>query len=190
MRRSGSRTPRLGPSRSASARPRRPAARARGSAPSCVGVRIVGSSGARPGSGGRPRPRSTGRGGAVRSARAVIKRTLVSFYDDQMTHHAAALTYYSLMSLFPGDVAGAVLARAPRPIPKHLQRDHRLPARRRPALGPRAVGQLAARGPPAQGNGGDGVGDECPAHPLRHHWSARGSTACSERRFRARCRRS
>jgi len=34
-------------------------------------------------------------------ARAVIKRTLVSFYDDQMTHHAAALTYYGLMSLFP-----------------------------------------------------------------------------------------
>lgn len=34
--------------------------------------------------------------------RAVIKRTFVSFYDDQMTHHAAALTYYSLMSLFPG----------------------------------------------------------------------------------------
>ena len=33
--------------------------------------------------------------------RAVIKRTLVSFYDDQMTHHAAALTYYGLMSLFP-----------------------------------------------------------------------------------------
>jgi membrane protein len=26
---------------------------------------------------------------------------LRSFYDDQMTHHAAALTYYSLMSLFP-----------------------------------------------------------------------------------------
>ena len=25
----------------------------------------------------------------------------MSFYDDQMTHHAAALTYYSLMSLFP-----------------------------------------------------------------------------------------
>jgi len=31
----------------------------------------------------------------------VIRRTLVSFYDDQMTHHAAALTYYGLMSLFP-----------------------------------------------------------------------------------------
>jgi membrane protein len=30
-----------------------------------------------------------------------MKRTLVSFYDDQMTHHAAALTYYCLMSLFP-----------------------------------------------------------------------------------------
>ncbi len=37
----------------------------------------------------------------MRGAFAVIKRTLVSFYDDQMTHHAAALTYYSLMSLFP-----------------------------------------------------------------------------------------
>jgi membrane protein len=32
---------------------------------------------------------------------AITKRTLKSFYDDQMTHHAAALTYYSLMSLFP-----------------------------------------------------------------------------------------
>ena len=31
----------------------------------------------------------------------IVKRTLKSFYDDQMTHHAAALTYYSLMSLFP-----------------------------------------------------------------------------------------
>jgi membrane protein len=37
----------------------------------------------------------------VRRAGAIIKRTLVSFYDDQMTHHAAALTYYALMSLFP-----------------------------------------------------------------------------------------
>ncbi len=35
------------------------------------------------------------------NAFAVIRRTLVSFYDDQMTHHAAALTYYGLMSLFP-----------------------------------------------------------------------------------------
>ena len=34
-------------------------------------------------------------------AGSIIKRTLVSFYGDQMTHHAAALTYYSLMSLFP-----------------------------------------------------------------------------------------
>ena len=37
----------------------------------------------------------------MRRARTIIKRTLKSFYDDQMTHHAAALTYYSLMSLFP-----------------------------------------------------------------------------------------
>jgi membrane protein len=31
----------------------------------------------------------------------VLKRTGLSFYDDQMTHHAAALTYYVLMSIFP-----------------------------------------------------------------------------------------
>ena len=37
----------------------------------------------------------------MKHVRDVTKRTLVSFYDDQMTHHAAALTYYSLMSLFP-----------------------------------------------------------------------------------------
>jgi membrane protein len=37
----------------------------------------------------------------LRRAGAILKRTLISFYDDQMTHHAAALTYYSLMSLFP-----------------------------------------------------------------------------------------
>jgi membrane protein len=37
----------------------------------------------------------------MRRLAAIGKRTLVAFYDDQMTHHAAALTYYSLMSLFP-----------------------------------------------------------------------------------------
>ncbi len=37
----------------------------------------------------------------MRKAGAILVRTLRSFYDDQMTHHAAALTYYGLMSLFP-----------------------------------------------------------------------------------------
>jgi membrane protein len=37
----------------------------------------------------------------MRRAWEVAKRTLVKFYDDQATHHAAALTYYALMSLFP-----------------------------------------------------------------------------------------
>jgi hypothetical protein len=31
----------------------------------------------------------------------IARRTFKAFYDDQMTHHAAALTYYALMSLFP-----------------------------------------------------------------------------------------
>jgi membrane protein len=39
----------------------------------------------------------------------VTKRSLVSFYDDQMTHHAAALTYYGLMSLFPAALLGLSL---------------------------------------------------------------------------------
>src|SRR3954464_11109333 len=37
----------------------------------------------------------------LRAAPAVLVRTARAFYDDQMTHHAAALTYYALMSLFP-----------------------------------------------------------------------------------------
>jgi membrane protein len=37
----------------------------------------------------------------VRRTGAILKRTAVAFYDDQMTQHAAALTYYGLMSLFP-----------------------------------------------------------------------------------------
>ena len=36
-----------------------------------------------------------------RQAWPVMKRIVVSFYDDQATHHAAALTFYALMSLFP-----------------------------------------------------------------------------------------
>jgi membrane protein len=37
----------------------------------------------------------------VRRVWQVAKRSGVSFYHDQGTHHAAALTYYALMSLFP-----------------------------------------------------------------------------------------
>ena len=37
----------------------------------------------------------------MRGAWRIAKRSVVSFYDDQATHHAAALTYYALMSLFP-----------------------------------------------------------------------------------------
>jgi membrane protein len=39
----------------------------------------------------------------------VAKRAFRAFYDDQMTHHAAALTYYSLMSLFPAMLLGISL---------------------------------------------------------------------------------
>src|SRR5918999_3371516 len=45
----------------------------------------------------------------VGRAGRVVKRTLRAFYDDQMTHHAAALTYYSLMSLFPSTLVALSL---------------------------------------------------------------------------------
>jgi membrane protein len=41
------------------------------------------------------------RSSVVRRTWQVAKRSVVSFYNDQGTHHAAALTYYALMSLFP-----------------------------------------------------------------------------------------
>src|SRR5687768_15519112 len=46
---------------------------------------------------------------ALHGPGAILKRTVVSFYDDQMTHHAAALTYYALMSLFPTVLLGLSL---------------------------------------------------------------------------------
>jgi membrane protein len=38
---------------------------------------------------------------SMKRAGAIVKRTVLAFYYDQMTQHAAALTYYVLMSLFP-----------------------------------------------------------------------------------------
>jgi membrane protein len=37
----------------------------------------------------------------VRHVGRIAKRSVLAFYRDQGTHHAAALTYYALMSLFP-----------------------------------------------------------------------------------------
>jgi membrane protein len=39
----------------------------------------------------------------------ILKGTAVSFYNDQMTQHAAAMTYYGLMSLFPALLLGVSL---------------------------------------------------------------------------------
>lgn len=45
----------------------------------------------------------------MRQLRSILGRALRAFYDDQMTHHAAALTYYALMSLFPALLLGVSL---------------------------------------------------------------------------------
>lgn len=37
----------------------------------------------------------------MRHVGRIAKRSVLAFYEDQGTHHAAALTYYALMSLFP-----------------------------------------------------------------------------------------
>jgi membrane protein len=55
------------------------------------------------------RPETGARPTVATRVAGVVKRTLVKFYDDQMTHHAAALTYYGLMSLFPAALLGLSL---------------------------------------------------------------------------------
>lgn len=45
----------------------------------------------------------------MRRAGRILKRAGLKFYDDQMTQHAGALTYYSLMSLFPALLLGLSL---------------------------------------------------------------------------------
>ncbi len=45
----------------------------------------------------------------MKHAWQVTKKAVLSFYDDQGTHHAAALTYYALMSLFPTLLLGVAL---------------------------------------------------------------------------------
>ena len=87
-----------------------------------------------------------------------MRRTLKSFYDDQMTHHAAALTYYSLMSLFPAVLLALSLLGLVGQYPEHLQRDHRVPARRRAGVGGRAARQLAARAFQAKGTAATTLG--------------------------------
>src|SRR5207302_10893396 len=46
-------------------------------------------------------PSPTGSHRAMRRAVSVAKAAIIAFYHDQGTHHAGALTYYALMSLFP-----------------------------------------------------------------------------------------
>ena len=57
------------------------------------------------GQAGRDRPRSGG--GSVRQATAggTLKRTAKEFSDDNLTHWAAALTYYAVLSIFPALLA-------------------------------------------------------------------------------------
>ena len=54
--------------------------------------------------GSRDARRATARGAVI--VAGDFKRALVRFIDDAMTHHAAALTYYSLLSLFPALLFG------------------------------------------------------------------------------------
>ena len=79
----------------------------------------------------------------MRRAAAVVWRSMKSFYDDQMTHHAAALTYYVLMSLFPAVLLALSLLGLLGQYPETYDAIVRLPARRRAGLGGRPAGPLA-----------------------------------------------
>ena len=57
----------------------------------------------------RPPRSSAAYGAPVRRVGRILKRAALKFYDDQMTQHAGALTYYSLMSLFPALLLGLSL---------------------------------------------------------------------------------
>jgi membrane protein len=60
-----------------------------------------------------------------------------------MTHHAAVLTYYALMSLFPAVLVALSLLGLLGQYPETLQRDRGLSARGRPGLGGRPARPLA-----------------------------------------------
>ena len=88
-------------------------------------------------------------------AGSIIKRTLVSFYDDQMTHHAAALTYYSLMSLFPAVLLALSLLGLVGQYPETYDAILGYLRDVAPASVLDAARQLAAHGAAEQGHGGD-----------------------------------
>ena len=115
---------------------------------------------------------------------AIAKRTLKSFYDDQMTHHAAALTYYSLMSLFPALLLALSLLGLIGQYPADLRRDPRLPARRRAAVVARAARQLPAGRASRQGHGRHDAGDQRADRAVRDDRRARGRPACAQRGLR------
>ena len=101
---------------------------------------------------------------------SIGKRTLKSFYDDQMTHHAAALTYYSLMSLFPALLLALSLLGLVGQYPATYDAILGYLRDVVPRVAARSARQLAARRPSGQGNGGDDAGrsarcSRCTARP-------------------------
>src|SRR5437879_3997623 len=56
--------------------------------------------------GARPAAPAIDRAPRAEAERRTLARTIASFRDHHMTDHAAALTYYALMSLFPALLVG------------------------------------------------------------------------------------
>ena len=56
-----------------------------------------------------PRPASAPKAGPIGRARRVIVAAFGRFQNTGMTHHAAAMTYYTMLSLFPGLIVGVAL---------------------------------------------------------------------------------
>ena len=117
----------------------------------------------------------------ARRTGATVKRTLKAFYDDQMTHHAAALTYYSLMSLFPAVLLGCPCSACSASIPRPTTRSSATCARWRP---PRWSNRSTARcaGAPEQGHGGHRPGHQRRGRAVRHDRRSLGRAAGAQRR--------
>ena len=110
-------------------------------------------------------------------ALTVLGRSLKAFYDDQMTHHAAALTYYALMSLFPAVLLALSLLGLIGQYPETYNAIVDYLRDVAPASVVDPVDRSLRERAPEQGDGGDDPGDRRRGGLLRHDRRAGGVPA-------------
>ena len=129
--------------------------------------------------------RVSGADGARRARRETHAEVVLRRPDDPPRGGAHLLLAHVAV---PGRAAGRLAARAHRPVPGDLRRDHRLPAGGRAAVGRRAARQLAAQRAAAQGHGRERRRHQRRGRALRDHRRAGGGAPRAQRRVRGRRR--